>query len=85
MVYIKSEREIALMKKAGYAVGQAFKNIKEQIKPGMSTLDIDEIVIKTFIENGCTSAEKGYYGYLSAHCRSRKPSARPAGKRGAFS
>ena len=68
MVYIKSEREIALMKKAGYAVGQAFKNIKEQIKPGMSTLDIDEIVIKTFIENGCTSAEKGYYGYPANAC-----------------
>ena len=68
MVYLKSKREIELMKKAGYAVGQAFKNIKEIIRPGMSTLDIDEIVIKTFKENGCTSAEKGYYGYPANAC-----------------
>ena len=68
MVYLKSAREIALMKKAGYAVGQAFKNIKEQIRPGMSTMDIDTIVINTFKEYGCTSAEKGYYDYPANAC-----------------
>ena len=59
MVYLKSAREIELMKKAGYALGECFKAIKAQIRPGMSTLDIDTIVIKTLIANGCTSAEKG--------------------------
>ena len=68
MIYIKSAREIELMKKAGYAVGQAFKNIKEQIRPGMSTMDIDEIVINTFKAHGCTSAEKGYYDYPANAC-----------------
>ena len=68
MVYIKSNREIALMKKAGEAVAAAFKNIKEQIRPGMSTMDIDEIVIKTFTTHGCTSAEKGYYDYPANAC-----------------
>ena len=52
MVYIKSNREIELMKVAGHAVAEAFKNIKESIRPGMSTMDIDEIVINTFIKNG---------------------------------
>ena len=68
MVNIKSEREIELMKKAGYAVGKAFQNIKDNIKPGMSTLDIDKIVEQTFLENGCTSAEKGYYDYPANAC-----------------
>ena len=68
MVYIKSNREIELMKVAGHAVAEAFKNIKESIRPGMSTMDIDEIVINTFIKNGCTSAEKGYYGYPANAC-----------------
>ena len=68
MVYIKSKREIALMKKAGYAVAMAFKNVEDAIKPGMSTLDIDAIVEKTFLDNGCTSAEKGYYGYPANAC-----------------
>ena len=68
MIYIKSAREIALMKKAGEAVGLAFKAIAEKIKPGMTTLNLDEIVNETFIAHGCTSAEKGYYGYPANAC-----------------
>ena len=68
MIIIKSAREIELMKKAGQAVAEAFKNIKEQIRPGMTTMDIDQIVINTFIANGCTSAEKGYYDYPANAC-----------------
>ena len=68
MVNLKSEREIALMRVAGKAVAEAFKNIEEVIQPGMSTMDLDEIVINTFTKNGCTSAEKGYYGYPASAC-----------------
>ena len=68
MVYLKSAREIELMKKAGHAVSEAFKKIGEVIKPGMSTLDIDQIVAKTFYDNGCTSAELGYYDYPANAC-----------------
>ncbi len=68
MVVIKSEREIALMKKAGQAVAEAFKNINSLIRPGMSTLDIDKIVEDTFAKCGCTSAEKGYYDYPANAC-----------------
>lgn len=68
MVYIKSPREIELMKVAGQAVADAFKTIKEVIKPGMTTMDIDEIVINTFIKHGCISAEKGYYDYPANAC-----------------
>ena len=68
MVYLKSAREIELMKVAGHALGECFKNIKNSLKPGMNTMDIDEIVIKTLIKNGCTSAEKGYYGYPANAC-----------------
>ena len=68
MVYIKSKREIALMKVAGQAVADAFKTIKEVIKPGMTTMDIDQIVINTFKKHGCISAEKGYYEYPANAC-----------------
>ncbi len=68
MVIIKSEREIELMKKAGYAVAQAFKVIGEKIRPGMTTMDVDSIVEQIFAANGCTSAEKGYYGYPANAC-----------------
>lgn len=68
MVYIKSPREIELMKVAGQAVADCFKIIGESIKPGMTTMDIDEIVNNTFIKHGCISAEKGYYDYPANAC-----------------
>ena len=68
MVIIKSTREINLMKEAGRVVGLVFKTLQESIKPGMSTLDIDEIVEKTMRDNGCIPAEKGYYGYPASAC-----------------
>ena len=68
MVIIKSPREIELMKEAGRVVGLVFKTIKEQIRPGMSTLDIDAIVEKTMLDNECIPAEKGYYDYPASAC-----------------
>ena len=68
MVYIKSPREFALMKKAGQAVAETFREIQKVIRPGMTTMDIDEIVINTFTKYGCTSAEKGYYDYPANAC-----------------
>ena len=68
MIISKSQREISLMKHAGYVVGLVFKKLQEEIKPGMSTLDIDEIVEKTMLENDCIPAEKGYYGYPASAC-----------------
>ena len=68
MVIIKSPREIALMKEAGRVVGLVFKTLEEKIHPGMSTLDIDTIVEKTMLDNNCTPAEKGYYGYPASAC-----------------
>jgi methionyl aminopeptidase len=68
MVNIKSTREINLMKEAGRVVGLVFKTIEEELKPGMTTLDIDAIVEKTMLDNNCTPAEKGYYGYPASAC-----------------
>lgn len=68
MVIIKSPREIALMKQAGKVVGLVFQKLEKEIHPGMSTLDIDEIVEKTMLENDCIPAEKGYYGYPASAC-----------------
>ena len=68
MIISKSQREIQLMKEAGRVVGLVFKKLQEEIRPGMSTLDIDAIVEKTMLDNGCTPAEKGYYGYPASAC-----------------
>ena len=68
MIITKSAREINLMKEAGRVVGLVFQTLESQIKPGMTTLEIDSIVEKTMLENGCIPAEKGYYGYPASAC-----------------
>ena len=68
MVIIKSEREIKLMKEAGRVVGLVFKKLQEEIRPGMSTMDINDIVEKTMLDNDCIPAEKGYYDYPASAC-----------------
>jgi methionyl aminopeptidase len=68
MVNIKSTRELLLMKEAGRVVGLVFKTLEEKIKPGMTTLEIDEIVEKTMLDNDCIPAEKGYYDYPASAC-----------------
>jgi methionyl aminopeptidase len=68
MVIIKSPRELALMKEAGRVVGLVFKTLEKEIKPGMSTLQIDAIVEKVMRDHDCIPAEKGYYDYPASAC-----------------
>ena len=68
MIITKSPREIGLMKEAGRVVGLVFKTLEEKIAPGMTTLQINDIVEKVMLENDCIPAEKGYYGYPAASC-----------------
>lgn len=68
MIVIKSEREIELMKEAGRVVALVFQKVGEKLHPGMSTLEVDEIVEKTMLENNCIPSEKGYYGYPASSC-----------------
>ena len=68
MIITKSAREIELMKEAGRVVGLVFKTLEEKIHAGMSTLEIDQIVEQTMLDNDCTPTEKGYYGYPASAC-----------------
>lgn len=68
MVIVKSARELDLMREAGRVLGLVFKTLEEEIKPGISTSDIDAIVEKVMLDNDCIPAEKGYYGYPASAC-----------------
>ena len=68
MIISKSPREITLMKEAGRVLALIFKKLEEEIKAGMTTEDIDQIVEQTMLDNDCIPAEKGYYGYPASAC-----------------
>ncbi len=58
------------MREAGKVTGLILNELKELIKPGMSTMDIDRFVEKTVKAHGMTAAEKGYCGYPASVCTS---------------
>ena len=60
MVYIKSKREIELMKEACKVANLAQKAVEKAIRPGITTYELDQIAEKTIRENGGIPAEKGY-------------------------
>ena len=63
MIDIKSKREIELIREACRVTALVHKAIEEAIKPGVSTLELDQIAEKVIRENGGIPAEKGYPSY----------------------
>ena len=60
MVSIKSKREIELMKEACKVVALTYEKLEKEIKPGMTTYELDQIAEKTMRSLGAIPAEKGY-------------------------
>lgn len=63
MIDIKSKREIELMKEACRLTALTHKEIEKAIKPGVSTLELDQIAERVIRENGGIPAQKGYPSY----------------------
>lgn len=70
MIIIKTPREIEIMREAGRIVALAHNEIKQNIKPGMSTYDIDKLVNEVITSNGATASFKGYGGFPGHICAS---------------
>ncbi len=68
MIYAKSTREIALMKKAGECVADVFETLRKALRNGITTLELDELANEVMIKHGCTSGSKGYYDYPGYIC-----------------
>lgn len=70
MITIKSNREIELMAEAGRIVALAHRKVKEAIRPGISTYELDKIAENVIRENGATPSFKGYGGFPGSICAS---------------
>ena len=68
MVSIKSEREIELMRHAGHINYLCHKYLEKQLKPGITTKEIDELAGKFMKEHDCVSSSLGYEGYPGYIC-----------------
>lgn len=70
MITRKSQREILLMKQAGRIVALAHQEVKQHIKPGITTYEIDQIVEKVIRDNDAIPSFKGYGGFPGSACTS---------------
>ena len=68
MVSIKSQSEIALMREAGKILAKVHEELKDAIRPGMSTLDIDKLGEKLIRSYGCIPSFLNYNGYPASIC-----------------
>ncbi|WP_099975330.1 MULTISPECIES: type I methionyl aminopeptidase [Lactobacillaceae] len=68
MITLKSEREIEGMRKSGAIIAQVNLHLRDIIKPGISTYEIEEFADKYITDHGATPSEKGFEGYKYATC-----------------
>lgn len=60
MIYLKSRAEIETMRRASVIVAEVLQALKEVVKPGMTTLELDELAERMTYEKGAKPAFKGY-------------------------
>jgi methionyl aminopeptidase len=68
MIVLKSAREIAIMRRAGHVLAGVVERLRGFVKPGMSTLDVDEDVEAFIHREGAAPAFKGYRGFPATAC-----------------
>ncbi|MCL1808795.1 MAG: type I methionyl aminopeptidase [Clostridiales bacterium] len=68
MIIIKSDQEIDIMRESGKVAGHILKELRDMIKPGISTMDINDFVEGTIRRNGMVPTFKGYNGFPAAAC-----------------
>ncbi len=70
MISIKSPREIELMRIAGRIVAETHELLREAIRPGITTLELDTIAETHIRKSGGIPAFKGYNGFPASICSS---------------
>ncbi len=68
MIFLKSAEEIDKMRAASQIVVSVLERLKEEVKAGVSTWDLDRIAEEVSRREGATPAFKGYRGYPASVC-----------------
>jgi len=71
VIQLKSTREIELMAEGGRILAAAVQRVREAVRPGITTLELDAVA-EEFIRShpGASPAFKGLYGFTGSICAS---------------
>lgn len=70
MIILKSPEEVDKIRRAGRIVAEVLQELKKQVKPGMTTLDLDQMAEEGIRKRGGQPAFKGYRGFPATLCAS---------------
>jgi len=68
MIELKSEKEIALMERAGCLVAELLAHLSAMVRPGMRTKELDEASLSYLQQHGGLPAFLGYRGFPASVC-----------------
>ena len=68
MINIRSKEEVQKITKAACVVKDLLNDIEDVIKPGISTIELDEFAEKYIIDRGAIPGFKGLYGFPATLC-----------------
>lgn len=70
MIILKTKREIEIMRKAGRLVAQSHELVRKNIKPGVTTKELDQLVEDFLRSQNAIPTFKGYGGFPYSICAS---------------
>ena len=70
MIILKTPEEVEIMAKASRVVAEALQVLKKEVRPGISTDELDQLAEEAIRSRGAVPAFKGYRGYPKTLCAS---------------
>ncbi len=67
---LKSPRELQIMREAGRIVARVHAALKEMVRPGVSTWELDQVALEVIQKHQAVSSFIGYRGYPAQICTS---------------
>jgi methionyl aminopeptidase len=70
MIILKTPEEVAIMAKASKVVAEALQVLRKEVRPGVSTDELDQLAEEAIRSHGAVPAFKGYRSYPKTLCAS---------------
>lgn len=69
-VRLKTREQIEAMRRTGRVVAATLRLVREAVRPGVSTAELEAVAAREIARRGARSNFKGYYGYPAVICTS---------------
>jgi methionyl aminopeptidase len=68
LIVVKSPEEIEVMRECGSILATILAQVKQEVRPGIRTSALDEMVVEEMKKWGVVASFKGYHGYPASLC-----------------